>query len=103
MIFRVLTIPGKFYGLEICCSLQVYLEVEPLGSQLGEKAVKANGAACANPTQRVLPHSMMYIICQSGPGGPWAMHKHNQLIEVQYNDVNTQCTNMTSSMKLHNT
>ena len=32
---------GSYPGLEICSSLQVYVEVEPSGSQLGEKAVKA--------------------------------------------------------------
>ena len=41
-------------GLKICFSLQVYLKVEPSGTQLVEKAVKAmygeGGAACANPT-----------------------------------------------------
>ena len=45
---------GSYPGLEICFSLQVYLEVEPSGSQLVEKAMKAmygvGGAACANPT-----------------------------------------------------
>ena len=45
----------------------------------------------------------MYIylsVCQSGSGGPCTMCKHNPLIEVQYNDGNT---NVTDSMKLCNT
>ena len=33
-------ITGKFSGLEICCSLQVYVEVEPADSQLAKTAVK---------------------------------------------------------------
>ena len=32
---------GIYPGLEICCSLQVYLEVAPSDSQLVEKAMKA--------------------------------------------------------------
>ena len=32
-----------------------------------------------------------------------SMHNCNQLIEVQYNDVNAQHTNVTDSMKLRNT
>ena len=32
---------GSYPGLEICCSLQVYVEVDPSDSQLVGKAVKA--------------------------------------------------------------
>ena len=40
---------------------------------------------------------------QSGLGATCATHKHNQLIEAQYSDVNTQRANVTSSMNLLNT
>ena len=32
---------GSYPGFEICCSLKVYVEIEPSDSQLVEKAVKA--------------------------------------------------------------
>ena len=48
---------GSYFGLKIHYSLQVYLEVEPSGSQLGEKPMNAmysvNGAACVNPTEEI--------------------------------------------------
>ena len=44
----------SYPGLEICCSLQGHLEVEPSGSQLVENTMKGlygvGGTACANPT-----------------------------------------------------
>ena len=44
-----------------------------------------------------------FKVHQSGLGGPHVIHKCNRLIEIQYNDINVQHANITSSMKLHNT
>ena len=48
-------------------------------------------------------YKLILSVRQSGPGGPRTTCKHNRLIEVQDNDVNVQCTNVTDSVKFLNT